>query len=142
MGKAKRYLRTIRGIDKDINRRLAEIDHLKRDLTTMGSMDYAKDKVQAPAKNGANYERIIDKLVDLEQEVMKEIDALIDLRREAAALIQMVQDPAERDVLHYYYVEGLTWEQTAEAAHISDRHVYRVHGRALISFDEVLMKMA
>lgn len=138
MGKGKAYLRRIRNIDKDINRRLAEIETLKRDLTTMGSMDYAKDKVQASSPKGANYERVVDKLVDRETEVLKEIDELVDLRREASQIISQMADPVERDVLHFYYIEGMTWEQTAEAAHVTDRHVYRVHGRALISFEEVL----
>jgi DNA-directed RNA polymerase specialized sigma24 family protein len=43
-----------------------------------------------------------------------------------------VEEARLREVLELYYLDGYTWEQVAETMDMSDRHVKRLHGIALL----------
>lgn len=63
-------------------------------------------------------------LWQLSQLLAQRLNQLIALRREIETFIENLQ-PDERRILRLYYIEGLTWEQTAERLGYSVRQINR-----------------
>ena len=73
----------------------------------------------------------IERVVLLEGEINRKIDALILLKREIEGYIQTVNNPTLRLLLQLRYIDGYTWEKVAEKLHYDYRHVTKLHGKAL-----------
>ena len=70
-------------------------------------------------------------IVDLEQDINREIDAQVDLRRQIEAAVKQMDDEKLRDIVRYKYIDGMTWEQIAVKMNYDYRWTLRLHGRAL-----------
>ena len=68
---------------------------------------------------------------DLAAEIDREIDRLVDLRRDIEAAIQAVGGPLLRELLERRYIDGMRWEEVAEAMSRDIRWIFRLHGKAL-----------
>ena len=68
---------------------------------------------------------------DIEKEINKEIDELIQLRKEIEDKINAVDDPKLRELLKCRYLDCKSWEEIAYKNNITWRHVYRLHEKAL-----------
>lgn len=132
---AKEYLRQYLDADRAINAKLEQISKL-RALATKTTQTLQPDKVQSSNENKT--EKIIAKIVDLENEVDAEIDRLVDIKTQVEAVIRQVPDAIQRIILERRYIIGETWEQIAVAMNYTYRHVTRLHGRALQSVKNVL----
>ena len=64
------------------------------------------------------------RLWQLSQLLAQRLNQLIALRREIEEFIADLQ-PEERRIMRFYYIEGLTWVQTAERLECSVRQVNR-----------------
>lgn len=73
----------------------------------------------------------VAKIADLQAEINREIDRLVDLRREIEAAIRTVPDDTMRDLLRYRYIDAMTFEEVAVRMHYNYRWITRLHGRAL-----------
>ena len=71
------------------------------------------------------------KIADLTAEINREIDRLVDLRREIEKTISAVQDDTLRELLRFRYIDGRTFEEVAVRMHYSYQWVCILHGRAL-----------
>lgn len=71
------------------------------------------------------------KIADLTAEINREIDKLVDLRREIEKTISAVQDDTLRELLRFRYIDGEKWETIAIKMHYSFRNVLIKHGVAL-----------
>lgn len=125
---AKEYLQQYRDADREINAKLDQIRRL-RELATKTTQTLTTDRVQTSAEN--KVEGIVQKIVDLQQEVNEEIDKLTKIRRDVQSVILSVSDSARRNVLRLRYVQGMSWEQIAVELNYTYRHVMRLHGEAL-----------
>lgn len=65
------------------------------------------------------------RLWQLSQLLAQRLNQLIALRGEIEAAIEDLE-PEERRLVRLYYIEGLTWEQTAERLDYSVRHLCRM----------------
>ena len=70
-------------------------------------------------------------IIELEQDFDREVDAQIDLRGKIEAAVSGMQDEKLRDVIRYRYIDGMKWEEVAEAMYYSRMQICRFHGRAL-----------
>ena len=70
-------------------------------------------------------------IVDLEQDINREIDAQVDLRRRIEAAVKQMDDEKLRDIVRYKYIDGMTWEQVSESMELDERWVKRLHVRAI-----------
>lgn len=59
-------------------------------------------------------------------------------REETIELIFKLEDPRGRAVLLDHYINGLTWEQTAESLHYSLAHIYNLKNKAIQDLTRVL----
>ena len=76
----------------------------------------------------------VDKIVDLQAEVNKEIAVLVDLIAEIHTKIEQLENPTERAVLTERYINVKSWEEIAEIIGYSDRNTRYLHGKALLNF--------
>lgn len=70
-------------------------------------------------------------IVDLEQDINREIDAQIDLRRRIEAAVKQMDDEKLRDVMMYRYIDGLKLEEIAIETSYSYMQIYRLHKKAI-----------
>lgn len=138
MGRAKERLRRIYVLDTQIRQKQAEIESLREDMARLKSVDYTKDKIQVTPTDGAAFERIVDQIMELERDASFRINDMAVLRDIVSGEIQMLPDPTEADVLHCRYVQLLTWSKIEDVLHISERHLRRIHGRALASYEKIV----
>lgn len=127
----KRYLRQARDLDMLIHTKRAEQERL-RELAEGLSSPTMGDRVSASKGNTSM--QTVDKIVDLQAEIDKEIAELVDMIAEIHAKIEQLSDPAEKAVLTERYINGRSWEEIAGIIGYSDRNTRYLHGRALLNF--------
>ena len=139
--KAKEYLLQIRNLDSLINSMIAEVDHWKEVATSTSAWSDG-ERVQSSGSK-QKMTSAIDKYVDMQAAIDKEIDKLVDKRDEiTATLRQAVLEQKltrfEFEVLHKYYVQELTFYDIAACFDKSYSWATTVHGRALVNLQHVL----
>ena len=75
----------------------------------------------------------ITKIVDLQAEINRDIDSLVDLKRDMVRAIKAVGNPEYQTLLELRYLCFKTWEQIAVDMGYNVRHVYRLHDEAVSS---------
>ena len=127
----KTYLRKARELDTLVHTKLSEIGRL-RELAECLSSPRMGDKVSS--NKGNTSMQTVDKIVDLQAEVNKEIAVLVDLIAEIHTKIEQLENPTERAVLTERYINVKSWEEIAEIISYSERNTKYIHGRALKNF--------
>ena len=126
----KAYLKQYRSLDVDISQKLDEIERLKslvgKITTTISDMPRGSSSIYK-----AGDAAIVDKIVDLEAEINRDMKGLIKLREQIMTAIMAVDDANLRQLLIYRYVEGRTFEDIACTMQYSWRWVCALHGQAL-----------
>ena len=83
---AKEYLEPIKLITMKINSLKEDLKHLQSDITTIGAVDYSKERLTGGGTPGGLEQQIV-RLESKRDAVHKEIGALIDERETAADII-------------------------------------------------------
>lgn len=127
-GEKKAILLEYRAIERRINRLIDEKAawNAKATATTSSFSDMPRsgggsDKIQTT----------VEKIIEIEEKLDHEIDALVDLRNRIEAAVEKLEDGRLRDVMRYRYIDGMKWEQIAAIMRLDYRWVLRLHGRAL-----------
>lgn len=124
----KAYLRKARELDTLVHTKLSEIDRL-RELAECLSSPRMGERVSSGKGNTSM--QTVDKIVDLQDEIRKEIAELVSLIGEIHAKIELLENPIERAVLTEFYINGKTWGEIAVILGYGERQVHRKHGNAL-----------
>jgi DNA-directed RNA polymerase specialized sigma24 family protein len=127
----KEYLRQAHRLDQMIDSDLREVAAL-RELAVSVSAIGMTERVRSSRKTEAPYARCVETIVDLEEKIDREIDLLVELKEQIRTAISTVEDPDERMVLRYRYVNGFTWEQIGAEMHVDGRTARRWHEAALL----------
>lgn len=77
------------------------------------------------------------KLADVEREINRIVDQLIDTRAEIIQMLETLPQD-EYTVLHNYFVLGQTWEVIAENIGRSVRQVYRIKSKGMKHVQAIL----
>ena len=135
---AKEYLSQIRRLDMRIGQRITELNQMRERLSVLTGIDYSKDRVQATPTSG---NRQIEELVDFENEILRMVEAETKLKHRIIAEIQILDNALYADILFRRYVECLSFERIACDMGYAYNYVLNIHGRALQSFaDKVVRK--
>lgn len=140
MMEPKKYLQQIRLYDSRINTKLEELHHLKEMVLRITPT--LKDDVVSGG--GGSQDKLADavtKIVDLEEEVNRDIDRYVNAKQEISATLDKLTDPDQLQVLHMRYVQYKAWEQIACDMHMSYRNVCYIHGKGLQSVNQILKGM-
>lgn len=76
---------------------------------------------------------MVDKLSKL-YELEEKLKQLIDYQINLAEQIELLENPKEKVVLRYRYINSLTWEHISERTGYSKKQISRIHKRAIINF--------
>ena len=127
----KDYLSQAYRIDQRINSKLAQVMSL-RDLLgkATGTLSGAP---KAATPNPHSMEDTIAKMVDLENEINDDIDALVDLKAEIMRRIKRVENTEYQTILELRYLCFKRWEDIAVELGYTQRHMLRMHDLALQS---------
>lgn len=125
----KKEFREIIYLDHLINSKLRLLDSLKSNRLQVKGMQIKTDVVQV-SKQGNRQEDLIIKIIDLEKEITKDIDNLVNEKQRAKAIIDKLDGPY-RLVMSMRYLECMKWEEIAYRIGYSIQAVYKIHGQAL-----------
>lgn len=133
---AKDYLNQAYRLDQRINSKLEQVLSL-RELTTKATATLS-DMPSGGSRNVYRMQDIIGKIVDLENDINRDIDALVDLKREMVTIIKSVADPECQTLLELRFLCFKTWEQIAVEMNYGIDNIYRLHRKALKMVDDLL----
>lgn len=129
---AKEFLEQVRYVDRAINSKLEQVERLRGESTKATSL--VSDMPHGSSPNLQRLEDTIIKIIDLENEINRDIDWLVDLKTAARAAINAMANPDERLILELRYLCYRSWVEIADELGFSESNVYRLHGLALGNF--------
>lgn len=125
----KKYLKKVKYLDDGINAKLEQLQDLKQLITAVNGISY-NEKVQTSKQGDAAF-KVVDKIIDLENEINNDIDELVNLKTDITHCIDCIDEPEYRLVLTLRYINLHQWDYIADYMHYSLNHIYRLHRQAL-----------
>ena len=133
---AKEYLSQAHRLDQRIDAKIAQVASLN-DLATKCSATLT-GMPRNPNRGGSTMADAVCKIIDLQNEINRDIDRLVDLKRESVAIIKAVEDTEYQTLLEKRYLCFQTWEQIAVDMHYSGKWILKMHDRALDVVEAIL----
>ena len=134
---AKEYLSQARYLDARINTKIKQLEALNTLATSATSV--LTGMPHSPNKATSKMADIVDKIVDLQAEINRDIDALVDLKGEMRSKLEMVPAEDYKAILEMRYLCFMSWEQIASNLGLSAPYTYKLHDRALKGFESRAM---
>ena len=123
-----KYLSRYRKIDRQIDQLLEDQSRWwERALKITPTLS----QVPGGGGDGSPIERPMDKVLEIEAEINREIDELRITQREILEILNQLEDRNLKTLMKYRYISGLTWEKIAEKMDCSRQWATRLHGTAL-----------
>ncbi len=119
---------------KGYRRHVRRINRIETELEELHAMSAPKSASNDGMPHGSGqsdlsgYAAELDKL---ERSLREEKDKRVEAYKDIDERIKKLERENEKDVLFYRYIAGLAWWEIAEKMSFSERHVTRLHGRAL-----------
>lgn len=132
--RAKDYFAQIRKTDRLIKRLTDTVFTLRSSLTSQ-SYELNPDKVQTSGPKNT-LEETVAKIVDLEADINRRIDELVDMKQEAFTMINRIPDLDQQNILIGRYIQLKKWEDIAFELNFSIQWVYELHGKGLLAFSQ------
>ncbi len=135
---AKEHLQQVYAIQRKIKRLQDRREDLRADLYSVKSpSDLPEIRVQT-SLTGDKMLELVAKVDELERGIIAEIDELTEKKQEIIAEIERVPQENYRQLLFDRYILCQKWEQIALDRDKGVRWIYRLHGKALNTFEKVL----
>lgn len=131
--KKKEYLRSYRQHVRRIHRINAEIAELREMKVSPGMK--ANDGMPHGSGGQGDLSGYAADLDELIEKLINERYLRIKTYQQIVRQIKRLRSENEKDVLFYRYVSGLEWWEIADKMHFSQRHITRIHGKALAHFE-------
>lgn len=134
--KAKEYLQRLKRLDTVINQKIKELEELRTMSTSVGGVDYSKERVQTSPSGDAPFTKIIYRMIDLDEEINREIDNYVDEKHRIINQIQGLKNSDYISLLFKRYVEFKKFETIAVEMNFTYQYVLNMHGYALKEFEK------
>lgn len=128
----KEYLKQYADIKIMIKIKRREISMLLHTLE-LAATDYTKERVQSSPSD--RMAAVVAKAADMQAELEGDIDRLIELQKEIVEVIEMLSDSRHREVLILRYVESMSYAEIANMMNYDPSWVWRMHEEALKEID-------
>jgi len=135
---AKEYLGQAYRLDQRINSKVEQVASLNNLATKCTTV--LTGMPRNPSHSVSTTADIVEKIVDLQVEINKDIDRLVDLKREIVQIIRSVIDTEFQTLLELRYLCFKPWEQIAVEMGYDLRYVFKLHGRALEQCEPRILK--
>ena len=100
---------------KTLNARIMRQMYRRDELYALMTCRTAKlSKMPGGGRNDRSLEDTMTKYVLLEEEINRQIDALVDLKEEIRSVIEQLPDDTEKNVLEMFYLENKTMKEIGE----------------------------
>ncbi len=126
---AKEYLSQAYRLDQRINSKIEQVASLNELATKCTST--LTGMPRNPNRASSTMADAVAKIIDLQSEINRDIDRLVDLKREIVTVIKAIKNPEYQTLLEKRYLCFLTWEKIAVDMGYDLRWLYRIHKRAL-----------
>ncbi|PMC60708.1 hypothetical protein CJ208_02235 [Finegoldia magna] len=123
----KKELQRIYLLDLRISADIKELEKLNSLKYSIRSPSAFGEKVQSSVRNDND---LIEKIVDLESKINRNISELINLREDYKKKISDVDGEYEI-LLNLRYIQCLKWQDIAKIMHRSVEMIYKMHSKAL-----------
>ena len=132
----KAYLGQARFLDMRIKSKIQQIDSLRELATSCTAV--LSDMPRNPNHRASKVESCVMKIIEVQEGLQDDINALVELKKEIMATIHAVEDVELQTLLEKRYLCFLSWERIAVEMHYSIQHIYRMHEMALDAVTEIL----
>lgn len=133
----KDYLDQVRLLELKHRYRLQELERLRDEVSPIRGVTYDSARVMTSTKKSTKTEELIDRIVDMERELLVEAAEISEKRRHIIAQIERVPDRRYRELLLLKYVDGYGLRTIACKMGYSYDRAKHMHGQALIEFAKV-----
>ena len=120
----KEYLAKAYGLDETINTKLETLSMLRSLLTKTTSVISGMPQ---GCGDGRGLEKSIAKIVDLENEINRDIDELVDLKANIKSMIDTIKNPTQKNMMEKRYLQGKNWDEIAIELDKSRTTIFHVH---------------
>lgn len=127
--KARDYLGQAFRLDQRINSKIEQVRSLN-DLAAKCTSTIT-GMPGNPNKGKDSIGDIIAKIVDLQEEINRDIDALVDLKAEIYSVIRAIDNVECQTLLELRYLSFMRWEEIAVQLNYGMENIYRLHRKAL-----------
>lgn len=126
---AKEFLNQVKKLDLQIKNKLIEKQQWK-DIALGITSNMDGDRVQSSGRK-TKMADAIDKCVDMEAEIDRLVDKLIDTKKEVIQTIEELASPLQYDVLHCHYIQFLSYQEIADKYGKDYEWVKQAHKRGI-----------
>ncbi len=133
---SKEYLSQARFLDASIKTKVEQIESLN-DLATSCTA-VISDMPRNPNRGGSRMADAVLQIIDLQEEIKRDMMALVQLKREIMDVIKSVSSLEYQTILEKRYLCFISWERIAVELGYSIQHTYRLHDAALKEIDSIL----
>lgn len=124
----KNYLMRAYRVDQRIENKMEQIANL-HDLAEKATVTYSD--MPKTKRYGSRIEDAIIKIMDLENEINKDVLELVEIKSQIMDSIKAVEDPELQLLLELRYLNYVAWEQIAVRMNFSIDNVFKLHKKAL-----------
>lgn len=133
---SKRYLEEVKRADDRIDRLKAEREELATKAMSLGSMASDGMNVQKTAPDGSRTADAVVRYTALESEISDRMYDYITFKHHVADQIDNLPNATYARLLDLRYLRYMKLDKIAEAMHYSPEHTRKLHGHALLQFQE------
>lgn len=133
---AKKYLQQVRILNQNINIKMQRLYEMKQQRLCIPANDYSKDKVQS-SLNGDNLEKLISKIVDLDEEINTLIDSYVSLKWEIIKKLERLENKKQREVLLLKYIDGESISEIAFEMNLSTNRIKQITNDGIMNFAKI-----
>lgn len=133
----KDYLDQVRLLELKHRYRLQELERLRDEVSPIRGMTYDSARVMTSVKKSTKTEEMIDRIVDMERELLVEAAELSLKRMRIIRQIELIADQRYRELLLLRYVDGYSLRTIGCKMGYSYDWAKKAHGQALKEFLKV-----
>lgn len=125
----KQYLSQAHYLDMTIDSKLELLSKLNS-LATKATATLS-DMPHSPNRGSSSLEDTICKIIDLQDEINRDIDSLVDLKKNIINLINKLDNDEHRVILEKRYLCFMSWEEIMVSMNFARTQTFRIHDEAL-----------
>lgn len=134
--KASSYLMGIRDIEKKLHNKRLELEALRYKASGAGAIRYDKDRVQT-SPDDYLAKAMVD-IIEIEKQIEKDESSIEKKKGKAYGMVRLMTVPEQRILIEWYYLNGLSMQETALKMSIAERTTYYLRDDALEEFGKLL----
>lgn len=132
----KEYLSQARFLDASIKTKVEQIEALNALATSCTAV--ISDMPRNPNRGGSKMADAVMKIIELQDEINKDMIELVNLKRQIMDVIKSVSSLEYQTILEKRYLSFISWERIAVELGYSIQHTYRLHDKALREVDKII----